>query len=215
MARAKDIHWKGKVVKGFTTALADAAEHLTGWARVMMSDSVKEAILEMDSMWPHTTFVETGIRNIESSKRGANGTLQRSWRRALVGAQMFGGDRTHPWYTGQLHDSVVGAVTDNRRIVAMHYMPSHASSLQKDENGNVVNGSECALNATSAIARTMRFVPGVAASVFVTVPYAEKVNEMQRHLNYEEELAADFAASVEDYFYSKVEGFRKKIYRTK
>lgn len=206
MARYKDTHWKGRVVKGFTTALADASEHLTGWARVMMSDSVKEAILEMDSMWPHSTAIGSHI--MRSKKRNST-SFQ------LYAARKFGGDRTHPWYTGQLHDSVVGAVSDNRRIVAMHYMPSHASSLQKDENGNVVNGSECALNATSAIARTMRFVPGVAASVFVTVPYAEKVNKMQRHLDYEEELAADFAASVEDYFYSKVEGFRKKIYRTK
>lgn len=206
MARAKDIHWKGKVVKGFTTALADASEHLTGWARGWMSDSVKDALLEMDSMWPHSTTIAP---HIGRSKKRNSTSFQ------LYAAQKFGGDRTHPWYTGQLHDSVVGAVSDNRRIVAMHYMPSHASTLQKDENGNVVNGSECALAAAPSIARTMRFVPGVSASLFVTVPYAEKVNEMARHLNYEEELAADFAASVEDFFYGRAEGFRTRIYRTK
>lgn len=206
MARYKDTHWKGKVVKGFTTALADASEHLTGWARGWMSDSVKDALLEMDSMWPHSTTIGPHI----SRSRKRNSTSFQ-----LYSTQKFGGDRTHPWYTGQLHDSVVGAVSDNRRIVAMHYMPSHASSLQKDENGNVVNGSECALAAASSISRTMRFVPGVAASLFVTVPYAEKVNEMARHLNYEEELAADFAASVEDFFYNRAEGFRTRIYRTK
>lgn len=206
MARGRDIHWKGKVVKGFTTALADASEHLTGWARDWMSDSVKDALLEMDSSWPHSTTIGSHI----SRSRKRNSTSFQ-----LYPTQRFGGDRTHPWYSGQLHDSVVGAVSDNHRIVAMHYMPSRAESPQTDDNGNPVNGSEYALNAASSIKRLSHFLPGVSASLFVTVPYAEKVNQMQRHLNFEEELAADFAASVEDFFYNRAEGFRTRIYRTK
>lgn len=206
MARAKDIHWKGRVVKGFTTALTDAGEHLTGWAKEWMSEAVRESILQMDSVWPHTTIIENTIRR----SRKPNST-----KYILVGAQMFGGDRTHPWYSGQLHDSVVGVVSDRRRIVSVSYMPSRADFPQKDDNGSPVNGSELALNSISALSRVTRFLPGVSASVYITVPYAEKVNEMPRHLNYMEEIAADFAGCVEDFFYERAEGYKTRIYRTK
>lgn len=206
MARAKDIHWQGKAVKGFTTALADASEHLTGWARDWMSESVRDAILEMDSMWPHTTILGNRIRR--TKKRNSTEFI-------LVGAQQFGGDRTHPWYSGQLHDSVVGVVSDRRRVVSLQYMPSRAEFPQKDDNGNPVNGGELAMAAALSLSRVMHFLPGVSASIFVTVPYAEKVNEMQRHLGYLDELSADFAASVEDFFYDRADGYKTRIYRTK
>lgn len=206
MARVKDVHWKGKVVKGFTTALADASEHLTGWARGWMSESVKDAILEMDSKWPHSTTIAPSIRRSKARNSSA-------W--ILIGAQMFGGDREHPWYTGQLHDSVVGVVSDSRHIVSACYMPTRATRLQKDDDGNVVNGSAIAMSSVGSLSRVIRFLPGVSASIFVTVPYAEKVNNMPRHLDFEWELNADFAASVEDFFYTKAEGFRTRIYRTK
>ena len=206
MARARDIHWQGKFVKGFTTALADSSEHLTGWARDWMSESVRQAILEIDSQWPHSTTIGNTIRR---SKR-ANSM---DW--VLVGAQSFGGDREHPWYSGQLHDSVVGVVSDNRRIIAAHYMPSHATALQKDDDGNVVNGSELAMEYVSSMSRVLHFVPGVSASIFVAVPYAEKVNRMPRHRDFEWELSADFAAIVEDFFYMRAEGYKTRIFRVK
>ena len=208
MARAKNIHWKGKVVKGFTTALADASEHLTGWAKDWMSEAVKESLLEMDSNWPHSTTIGNTIRR--TKKRNSMDFI-------LVGEQAFGGDRTHPWYTGQLHDSVVGVVSDSRRVVAMHYMPSRATAPQTDDNGNQVNGSELALSRPyeTSIMRTSHFLPGVSASVFVAVPYAEKVNQMPRHRDYLNDLNADFAATVEDFFYMRAEGFKTRIFRTK
>lgn len=207
MARNYDIKWNGDVVKGFSAALADASEHYTGWARVQMSDAVKEAISKIDASWPHTTITENTIRR--TRRRGSM-----DW--TLVTQQMFGGDRVHPWYSGQLHDSVVGVVSDKRKVISMHYMPSSASFPQKDDSGNTVNGSECAFASISAISRTLRFVPGVAASVFVTVPYAEKVNQMTRHKDFEQDLAEDFAASVEDYFFDRADVIlRKKVYTTK
>ena len=206
MAMAKNINWKGTVVKGFTTALADASEHLTGWARGWMTEAVRDAILEMDSKWPHSTTIGNTIRR--TRKRNSSDFI-------LVGAQMFGGDRTHPWYTGQLHDSVVAVVSDNRRVVSMQYMPSRAQSPQKDDNGNPVNGSELALSSALSLSRVTHFLPGVSASIYVAVPYAEKVNEMPRHKDYLYELNADFAASVEDFFYMRAEGYRTRIYRTK
>lgn len=206
MARSRNVHWKGKFVKGFTMAMAEASEHLTGWARDWMSDAVKDALLEMDAKWPHTTSIGPHIRR--SRKRNSMDWI-------LVGAQAFGGDRVHPWYSGQLHDSVVGMVSDRGRVVAAHYMPSHATAPQRDDDGNPVDGSALAISSIGDLSRTMRFLPGVSASVFVTVPYAEKVNNMPRHKDFEWELASDFAASVEDFFYTKAEGYRTRIYRTK
>lgn len=206
MARAKDIRWKGKFVKGVTTALADASEHLTGWARMWMSESVRDAILQIDSQWPHTTTVGNSI--MRTKKRNSMDWI-------LVSAHKFGGDRVHPWYSGQLHDSVVGVVSDRRRIISAHYMPSHATAPQTDDNGNVVDGSALAMSSIGAISRTLRFVPGVSASIFVTVPYAEKVNRMPRHLDFEWELSSDFAAIVEDFFYTRAEGYRTRIFRVK
>lgn len=182
------IHWN-KTVKGFTDALGNAGEHLTGWAKEWMSEAVQDSLAQIDADWEGETH----------------------WKRESGKISSFGGDSFHPWYTGQLHDSVAGIVSDRGRTVSVHYMTPAATKPQT-YNGQIIIGADWAERGAVAMQRVLHFVPGVSASISVGVPYANDVGNMPRHQGYMRELSTQFASNVEDYFMIKAGGFRTRIF---
>ena len=189
MAYKNDIRWK-KTVKGFTLALGKAGEHLTGWAKEWMSDAVRQSIDEIDADWEGETH----------------------WKRASGKISSFGGSKFYPWYTGQLHDSVAGIVSDKHKLVSLHYMRPAATKPQT-HNGQIIIGREWGERAALNAARVLRLVPGIKATLVVGVPYTDKVNESPAHQDFLRELAIQFASSVEDHLLIRAQEYRGRIIR--
>lgn len=188
MAKYSDaIRWK-KTTQGFSDALGYAGEHLTGWARMWMDEAVTQALSEIDADWEGETH----------------------WKRESGKISSFGGDKFHPWYTGQLHDSVAGIVSDQHKVVSIRYMQPSATKPQIYQ-GQIIRGRELAEEAAQRVARSLRFVPGVKATITVGVPYAEKVDNMPRHEGFIRYLNDQFTSKVEDYFYIRAEGYRTRF----
>lgn len=188
MAKYSDaIRWK-KTTQGFSDALGYAGEHLTGWARMWMDEAVTQALSEIDADWEGETH----------------------WKRKSGKISSFGGDKFHPWYTGQLHDSVAGIVSDQHKVVSIRHMQPAAAKPQTYQ-GQIIRGRELAEEAAQRVAKALRFVPGVKATITVGVPYAEKVDNMPRHEGFIRYLNDQFTSKVEDYFYIKAEGFRTRF----
>ena len=182
------IKWD-KTIHGMSEALGYAGEHLTGWARDWMNEAVRESLAEIDADWEGETH----------------------WKRDSGKISIFGGDRFHPWYTGQLHDSVVGIVSDRHRTVSIQYMPPAATKPQTYE-GQIIIGHDWGQRKAQDLARTLHFVPGIVATIGVGVPYAEEVDEMDRHSGYMTELSTQFASTLEDYFEAKAGAFRTRTF---
>lgn len=178
------VDWK-KFAASFSDALADCGEQLTNWAKmIMLPDACKEWLRKTDSEWPHSTLVT------------------RPGKTSMVVQQSFGGDRFHPWYYGQLHDSIAVRISERNHDVAVHYMtpsatkPQHASVKDAGMQYDNIIGAEFAVRE----ARNARyyFVRGIQMQLIVGVPYARKVNELPRHAGYLEVLRADFFSYLED-----------------
>ena len=177
------VSWN-KTYRGFSDVLFGAGAHLTNWAKEWMTDAVKESLREIDSEWPHTTTV-TRI----------------GWGKNNVQSRSFGGDAEHPWYSGTLHDSVVGFVSDRGRIVAIEQLPSTpAATTDQTYKGMTINGVEYGNRAARNAARAAHFIPGIYGTLVAGVPYADDVNESARHEGFLDNLQAYFASQVEDYF---------------
>lgn len=177
----------GKASKAFAYALGYAGTHLSGWAKGWMSEASQQALSEIDASWEGETH----------------------WKRQSGKISVFGGDRFHPWYTGQLHDSVAGVVSDKNRIVSINYMPPAATKPQT-YMGQTIIGHDWAIE--GARRAQYVFLPGIQAKLVVGVPYAAKVDESQRHSGFVRKLSAQFASSVEDYFTIKAQGFKTRVF---
>lgn len=188
MAYGRRVNWN-KTIHGVTEALGYAGEHLNGWARMWMDDAVEQSLSEIDADWEGETH----------------------WKRASGKISSFGGDRAHPWYTGQLHDSVAGIVSDRNKVVSIRYMPPAATKPQTYK-GQVIIGRDWGERRAQDVARVLHFIHGIAATISVGVPYAEDVEQMSRHEGYMEELSTQFASSVEDYFIKRTDGFRTRAF---
>ena len=154
MARRTASHneWK-KFSAAVAERLGYAGEHLSNWAKMWMDEAVGKAIAQLDADWPQHTETSSGAR--------------------------FGGDHNHPWYYGQLHDSVAGFVSDkNKTVGSIHYMPTAATKPQ----------------------------------TYKGVPYAREVDETGRHAGYIQELSAQFANEIEDYFASRAGEYRTRVF---
>lgn len=190
--RNRAASW-GKASRGFSTALGKAGEHLSGWAREWMSEAADSALKQIDAEWPRETRVTRigfGHMNVKT--------------------RQFGGDHEHPWYTGQLHDSVAGVVSDKNRTVSINYMPPAATSPQNYKGFNHIIGHEWAI--TKARDAEYVFLPGIQAKLIVGVPYADKVDSSSRHYDFVRSLNNYFASYVEDYFTEKAQGFRTRVF---
>lgn len=189
MAYKAQVKWT-KTIQGFSDALGYAGEHLTGWARMWLGEAVEQAISSIDAEWEGETH----------------------WKRESGKVSSFGGDHNHPWYTGNLHDSVAGIVSDqNGRVSAIHTMTPAAIKAQTYQ-GQMIWGRDLAEEGAIRIARSLRFVPGLKATVTVSVPYAEKVDQSPRHEDFIHDLAVVFSTRVEDYFMVKAEGYRTRFF---
>lgn len=184
----RSVDWK-KPVRGFTDALGYSGEHLTNWAKEWMSEAVQDSLSKIDAQWD---------RHAEAKSS--------SGRR-----MSFGGSHFYPWYSGNLHDSVAGIVSDRHRTVAIHYMPESAEGIQT-YGGLPIIGADWAIRGAQNLQRVLHFYPGIAATIAVGVPYAEKVDQMPAHAGYVRELNNQFASNVEDYFTMKAGGFRTRVF---
>ena len=175
--------WK-KFAASFSEALGDVGEQLTNFGKMKLSDSCKEWIRNTDSEWPHSTLIT------------------RPGKFSNVVQQSFGGDRFHPWYYGQLHDSIAVRIAEKNRTVAIHYMPASATKPQHataEDAGmrydNIVGAEFAVREAHNA---EYYFLRGIQMQLIVGVPYARKVNESTRHAGFLNVLNADFFSYIEE-----------------
>ena len=175
--------WK-KFAASFSEALGDVGEQVTNFGRRILTESCEDWLHKYDSQWPHGS---TG--RIVNGKKKDNGAV-------------FGGDRFHPWYSGNLHDSVFVRVAQGNRTISLQYMPESATGTQsatrKDAGRNYTNivGHDFAIQEGRNAEYV--FLPGIQMQIGVGVPYARKVNESQRHHGYLEVMRADFFSDIED-----------------
>ena len=199
MARAKGGHrfsakWN-KFASAFSEALIDCGEQLTKQGETIMIRGCEEWLKKTNAEWPHSTSVVT--RNLRT--------------------QNFGGDHDHPWYTGQLHDSVAVRVADGNRIIATRYMPASATSPQTataEEAGrdyDRIIGQQFGILMAGRASRVAQ--KGTNAQMFIGVPYAQWVNEQPRHEGFINELNVQFISFLEDYFSINNGAFRNIIVR--
>lgn len=131
-----------------------------------------------------------------------------------------------PLITGNLHDSIVSVVTDKGRVVGASYtdpvatMPSIFTGKtvfrQTKAFGTRVIGSLAAFNAVKGM--NGKAPASVAATLMVTVPYAENPNELSarnkkgNHVGYLDILAAKYAMTMDRAFklYDYSKDFRWK-----
>lgn len=183
---AASIEWK-KFAASFSDALGDCGEQLTNYAKmILFPDICRTWIKETDSKWPHGTLVT------RPGKIG--GVVQQS----------FGGDHDHPWYYGQLHDSIAVRISEKNRNVCIEYMPAkaeagkaqHATAKDAGQRYEHIIGAEFAVR--EAHNAQYYFLPGIQMQLIVGVPYARKVDESPRHAGYLMNMRADLFSYIED-----------------
>lgn len=193
----KQIHglakWK-KFSRDFSAELASCNEELTNFGAMILRESCRDWLDKTDSEWPSGTVT-------------------------MPNGAKFGGDREHPWYTGQLHDSIAVRISDKNKTVAIEYMHASANKPQtafgSEVGGNYSNiiGAEWAMK-EAAKARYV-FLGGVQAQLIVGVPYADKVNKSARHYMFIENLQSQF----EDHLIRRINeatedgAFRTRVFR--
>lgn len=174
MARNQKFNDWGKTYNAFSMAILGAGKALNNIALSELQDVARSYLKEQDANWPHSSAKDNGAR--------------------------FGGDREHPWYSGQLHDSVAVRIMQGNRISSVHYMPPSAdtSRPQHTESIKGIIGADWAHEiAEGAGARYL--LPGVQVQLVVGVPYADKVNDSDRHHGFADSLADDLFTDVNDW----------------
>lgn len=184
MARTAIYNNWGKTYKAFSQALLNAGKALNQIATSELQDVAVNFLKTQDSKWPHNTVVP---------KRG----------------QSFGGDHFHPWYSGQLHDSVAVRIADRNRTVSVHYMPPRAYApngepgrfltppcyqTMKGVSNSIIGAEEARV--VSETRAPYYFLPGVQVQLIVGVPYADKVDQSGRHYGFADNLADELFNSV-------------------
>lgn len=165
----------GKTYKGFSQALLGSGKVLNQIALVDLQEVAHYFLREQDAQWPHSSTAKS-----ESGK-----------------TMRFGGDADHPWYTGQLHDSIAVRIMQGNRITSVQYMPPSPDTgkPQHTETIKHIIGAEWAREiAEQHGARYL--LPGVQVQLLVGVPYAEKVNESSRHSGFADNLANELFSAV-------------------
>lgn len=166
----------GKTYKACSMALLGAGKALNQIATEELNDVARRFLREQDAQWPHST-------QAQSKKSGKT--------------MLFGGDAEHPWYSGQLHDSVAVRISQKNRITGVHYMPPSPDTGKPQHTETIKNiiGVEWAREIAEMHGPRF-FLPGVQVQLIVAVPYAEKVNESSRHAGFVDHLADELFSSV-------------------
>lgn len=170
----------GKTYKACSQALLGAGKALVPLAAEELNDVARRFLREQDAQWPHSTQAK--------SKNGK--------------AMSFGGDREHPWYSGQLHDSIAVRIMQGNRIKAVHYMPPSPDTGKPQHTETIKNivGTEWARE-IAEMHGPRYFLPGVQTQLIVGVPYAEKVNEDGRHAGFVDYLADELFSAVNQWVF--------------
>lgn len=161
----------GDTYKAFSAELLRGAEKITKQGETILTKACESWLKEQDSNWPRHHLKQSGAS--------------------------FGGDRYYPWYTGNLHDSLATRVANNNRTISIRQMQPAATVAQSNgiTHERVVGnyfGRMAAVRAAGAGAGYR----GLQAQLFIGVPYAEKVNEMDTHEGYVEMMQDDFYTYV-------------------
>lgn len=155
-------------------ALLNAGKALNSIATVELQGVSEKYLREQDAKWPHSTSMPNGAR--------------------------FGGDAMHPWYSGQLHDSVAVRIMSSNRITSVHYMPPSPATGAPQHTNTIENiiGAEWARDIAEG-AGARYFLPGVQVQLIVGVPYSDKVNQSSRHYGFADELADGLFSAVNEW----------------
>lgn len=176
MAKRDKMYYNwGKTYKACSMAILKSGLALNQIALTELQDVARQYLKNTDAKWPHSSFISKGT----------------------VVTNLFGGDKFHPWYTGQLHDSVAVRIMQGNRISSVEYMtPSPATGKpQHTETIKNIIGVDWAHEIAEG-GGPRYFLPGVQVQLIVGVPYAEKVNERGRHFGYIDSLANDLFTDV-------------------
>lgn len=158
----------GKTHAAFSEALLDCGRQLNKRGKDWLIKDAENWLKETDAEWPRSTSLPNGAR--------------------------FGGNAMHPWYYGQLHDSVAIRIAEGNHTIAIRYMPPAATHPQKmPPSYNRIVGAEWARDIAGRAEHVYwKGSKALQSQLFVAVPYAQKVNEQGRHEGYLEELEAQF-----------------------
>lgn len=187
--RTGTYHDWGKTYKAFSQAILNSGKALNQIATVELQGVAEQFLREEDAQWPHNTVVP---------KKG----------------QSFGGDANHPWYSGQMHDSMAVRIAQGNRTTSIHYMPSRSyppngepgryldSSGAQTMRGvsDHIIGIEMARDVAERRA-PYHFLPGVQVQLIIGVPYSDKVNESGRHFGFADNLADNLFSKVNDWIF--------------
>lgn len=86
-----------------------------------------------------------------------------------------------PYYTANLHDSIVSVVSQSGRVLRAVYMPKEATRPQNAPDRKRIVGMEEAIR---AVRRADYPRTGVASTLIVAVPYAEGANATSKRRGY-------------------------------
>lgn len=177
--RIEKFHNWGKTYRAMSMALLESGKALNSIATVELQEVAENFLKEQDAQWPHSTTV-TKIK----------------WGKNNVKKQMFGGDELHPWYSGQLHDSVAVRIMQGNRITSVHYMPPSPDTGAPQHTETIKNivGVDWAHQVAESGPRYL--LPGVQVQLIIGVPYTDKVNESGRHAGFADSLADDLFSAV-------------------
>lgn len=199
MKRDRQFNDWGKTYRSMSYHLLDAGKQLTEIGKRDFTYLAQEYLSEVDAKWPHSTLV---------TKPGKYGGVVQ---------QSFGGDKDHPWYYGQLHDSVAVRIADKNRTVSVSYMPTRATAPQHTSKSDGVGEYKNIIGAEwaqiAAYNAQYYFLPGIQFQLIVGVPYANKVNDSGRHYGFADSLMDDLVYKIETYILSPE--FREKCKRVK
>ena len=169
----------GKTYKAFSQALLQSGKALNSIATVELQEVADKFLDRTNAEWPHhssRTRIKWGPNNVSTAQ--------------------FGGDAMHPWFSGQLHDSVAVRIAQGNRTTSVHYMPPSANGgPQHMGNTKGIIGVEWAREVAERRAPYF-FLPGVQVELIVGVPYTDKVNESGRHYGFADNLANELFNDV-------------------
>ena len=165
----------GKTYKACSMALLESGKALNQIALTELQDVARNYLKDTDAQWPHSSFISKGT----------------------IVTNLFGGDKEHPWYSGQTHDSVAVRIMQGNRITSVHYMPPSPDTGKPQHTETIQNivGTDWAYRIAEG-GGPRYFLPGVQVQLIVGVPYAEKVNESDRHHGFADSLADDLFSAV-------------------
>lgn len=172
--RTSTYHNWGQTYKAMSQALLGSGKALNQIALVELQEVADKFLKAEDASWPHSTSLPNGAK--------------------------FGGDAEHPWYYGQLHDSVAVRIMQGNRITSVQYMPPSPDTgkAQHTEQIKGIIGADWAREVAEQHGPRY-LLPGVQVQLIVGVPYAEKVNESDRHYGFADNLADELFSRVNEW----------------